>query len=127
MRAMADPDDPKGITRRQLFRGLGAGAVASSLTVTVRKARAATGATPVVGPGKTPIELRVNGVVHKLSVEPRATLLEVLRDQLDLTGTKLVCDRGSCGASGTTSPVRISLMMAPACVPENGRTPERHS
>ncbi|WCT10688.1 (2Fe-2S)-binding protein [Mucilaginibacter jinjuensis] len=47
---------------------------------------------------KIPVSLEVNGVKHNLSVEPRVTLLDVLREQLDLTGTKKGCDRGQCGA-----------------------------
>ena len=43
------------------------------------------------------IELRVNGTIHPLRLEPHRTLLEVLRDSLDLTGTKTGCDRGECG------------------------------
>jgi xanthine dehydrogenase YagT iron-sulfur-binding subunit len=51
-----------------------------------------------VGPGAVPIQLDVNGRVHKLEIEPRVTLLDALRTRLDITGAKRVCDRGSCGA-----------------------------
>ena len=44
------------------------------------------------------IILHVNGVAHELAVEPRVTLLDALREQLKLTGTKKGCDRGQCGA-----------------------------
>lgn len=47
---------------------------------------------------KKTFELEVNGTVHKLSVEPRTTLLDLLREQLGLTGTKKGCDWGQCGA-----------------------------
>ncbi|MGZ3871820.1 MAG: (2Fe-2S)-binding protein [Mucilaginibacter sp.] len=47
---------------------------------------------------KMPLKMEVNGVAHNLSVEPRATLLDILREQLDLTGTKKGCDHGQCGA-----------------------------
>jgi xanthine dehydrogenase YagT iron-sulfur-binding subunit len=47
---------------------------------------------------KMPLNMEVNGKVQKLSVEPRATLLDILREQLDLTGTKKGCDHGQCGA-----------------------------
>lgn len=47
---------------------------------------------------KQTLHLEVNGIKHELTVEPRVTLLEVLREQLDLTGTKKGCDRGQCGA-----------------------------
>jgi xanthine dehydrogenase YagT iron-sulfur-binding subunit len=44
------------------------------------------------------IAIKVNGRVRELSVEPRATLVDALRDELGLTGTKKGCDRGECGA-----------------------------
>ena len=47
---------------------------------------------------KLPVKLEVNGTIHNLSVEPRSTLLDILREQLDLTGTKKGCDHGQCGA-----------------------------
>lgn len=47
---------------------------------------------------KKTIRLQVNGDIHKLSVTPDQTLLEVLRDTLNLTGVKRGCDSGVCGA-----------------------------
>jgi len=47
---------------------------------------------------KVPLSLQVNGVKHMLSLEPRTTLLDLLREQLQLTGTKKGCDHGQCGA-----------------------------
>jgi len=47
---------------------------------------------------KVSLQLEVNGVLHKLSVEPRVTLLDLLREQLHLTGSKKGCDYGQCGA-----------------------------
>jgi len=52
----------------------------------------------ILGPGKVPLTLEINGRRAELSAEPRTTLLEVLRDHLDLTGTKNVCEMGECGA-----------------------------
>ncbi|HKV53212.1 MAG TPA: (2Fe-2S)-binding protein [Candidatus Binataceae bacterium] len=69
-----------------------------------------------LGPNATPIELRINGVSRKLTVEPRDTLLEVLRDRLGLYGTKLVCDRGACGACTVHldgRPVTSCMVLAP--------------
>ncbi|RUY27227.1 2Fe-2S iron-sulfur cluster-binding protein, partial [Mesorhizobium sp. M7A.F.Ca.CA.004.12.1.1] len=45
-----------------------------------------------------PITLTINGHRHELEVDPRVTLLDLLRERLDLTGTKKGCDRGQCGA-----------------------------
>ncbi len=47
---------------------------------------------------KLPVEIEVNGTKYKLSVEPRVTLLDLLREQLHLTGSKKGCDLGQCGA-----------------------------
>src|SRR5919112_4561220 len=47
---------------------------------------------------KVPLTIEVNGVQHKLSVEPRVVLLDLLREQLTLPGTKKGCDHGQCGA-----------------------------
>lgn len=45
-----------------------------------------------------PVTLRVNGVTHRLVIEPRVSLLDVLRERLDLTGSKKGCNQGACGA-----------------------------
>jgi len=47
---------------------------------------------------KVTVNLEVNGIAHSVKVEPRVTLLDLLREQLDLTGSKKGCDRGQCGA-----------------------------
>lgn len=99
-------DRPKGagseksaLTRRDFLKGAG---VTVSGGLLVGNA-VASGAPPgaengFVGPGAVPITLRVNGRVHKLNLEPRVTLLDALRDHLDITGSKKVCDRAVCGA-----------------------------
>ena len=58
--------------------------------------RSATGATQL--PAKMQVSLNVNGVDQRLEVAPWTTLLDALRDHLDLTGTKKGCDHGQCGA-----------------------------
>jgi aerobic-type carbon monoxide dehydrogenase small subunit (CoxS/CutS family) len=87
-------DEPRsGFTRRDLVRGSLVGAVAATVG---GKANAAE--LERMGPGPAPLELNVNGSVHRLSVEPRVTLADALRDRIGLTGTKVVCGRGACGA-----------------------------
>lgn len=53
-------------------------------------------AAPYVPPQK--VTLRINGALHDLMIEPRVTLLDALREVLELTGTKKGCDHGQCGA-----------------------------
>jgi aerobic-type carbon monoxide dehydrogenase small subunit (CoxS/CutS family) len=55
-------------------------------------------ASAITAPSRTAIRLNVNGVSHRVEVEDRWTLVEWLRDQLDLTGTKIGCNRSECGA-----------------------------
>ena len=52
----------------------------------------------LTAPSRTAISLTVNGVRHHIDVEDRWTLVELLRDHLGLTGTKIGCDRSECGA-----------------------------
>ncbi|MFP5287827.1 MAG: (2Fe-2S)-binding protein, partial [Thermoanaerobaculia bacterium] len=52
----------------------------------------------LAGPGAVPMTFQVNGETRQAALEPRVTLLDALRDHLDLTGAKKVCDRGTCGA-----------------------------
>ena len=52
----------------------------------------------MLGPDPVPLTLKVNGAARTVTVEPRVTLLRALRNHLDLTGAKEVCDRGACGA-----------------------------
>jgi xanthine dehydrogenase YagT iron-sulfur-binding subunit len=83
-----------GVSRRGFIGGVGLGAgTLSSGVLTGQTAPAG-----VVGPGAVPITLTINGKPVKLQVEPRVTLLDALRDRLEMTGAKRVCDRGDCGA-----------------------------
>jgi aerobic-type carbon monoxide dehydrogenase small subunit (CoxS/CutS family) len=91
----------KGMSRRGFLKGIGGGAVGTAVIATgLVKTDSVEAYTPeVVGSGaNTPINLRVNGKSYRVEVEHRNTLAEVLRDQLGLTGTKIGCDRGECGA-----------------------------
>ncbi len=89
-----------GLSRRDLFRKAGVVVPAGILVGEASRARKAKAApeAPVMGPGKVPVSLQINGKPHKLTVEPRVTLLDALRNHLDLTGAKKVCDRGTCGS-----------------------------
>ena len=86
-----------GFSRRTFLKTVGAGGVAAGVVGPPDSAEGQAIA-GLAGPGPVPIQLNVNGRVHKLELEPRVTLLDALRNRLDLTGAKRVCDRGSCGA-----------------------------
>jgi len=75
--------------------GISGGALGTGLLG--NKAEAAP-AGEVAGPGEVSVTLSVNGKQHNIKVEPRVTLLDALRDRLNITGAKRVCDRGTCGA-----------------------------
>src|SRR3954468_16596499 len=90
-----------GHSRRDFLRGSGLAAASAVLTTTaveaLDEAKAADEA-PKVLKGGVPLTLRVNGKEMGCKVEPRSTLLDTLRNRLDVTGPKRVCDRASCGA-----------------------------
>lgn len=91
------PDEQSGVSRREFLKISGIG-VAVPLVAGPTVVMAAGEEVPVYGPGKVPIELTINGKKQKLELEPRVTLLDALRDELDITGAKRVCDKAECGA-----------------------------
>ena len=93
-------DERNGLSRRTFLKTTGAAVpagVVSGAAAELLHAQAPA-KSKWAGPGEVPITLRINGTERNLSVEPRVTLLDALRDRLDLTGAKKVCDRGTCGA-----------------------------
>jgi aerobic-type carbon monoxide dehydrogenase small subunit (CoxS/CutS family) len=83
------------ISRRRFVEGTGAGLVATAVPL---KAQEQPPAPLTPGVPHTTIQVTVNGTRRKIEVEDRWTLVEVLRDHLGLTGSKIGCDRGECGA-----------------------------
>src|ERR1051325_4754105 len=62
-------------------------------------AGARSGSAPgATAPKTVPVNLTINGTRHSLTLDPRTTILDLLRERLDLTGTKKGCDQGQCGA-----------------------------
>ena len=93
-----EPKPRKGYSRRGFVQGVGlGGAVGVGLLESEAQAQPAGSAKPV-GPGEVPITLQINGKPVKLAVEPRVTLLDALRNKLDMTGAKRACNRGMCGS-----------------------------
>ncbi len=85
------------MSRRSFLKGTSAATAGlAALETAVTPAVAAE--PQVFGPDAVSVALRVNGQSHTVAVEPRTTLAEVLRGPLNLTGTKVACDRGSCSA-----------------------------
>jgi aerobic-type carbon monoxide dehydrogenase small subunit (CoxS/CutS family) len=110
---MAEPPSSNqngGVSRRTFLKTAGVGAAATSL------AGGATSAAPaLLGPGAVPLTPQVNGAARQVTVEPRVTLLRALRNHLDLTGAKEICDRGACGGCTVLldgEPVTSCLMLA---------------
>ncbi len=91
-----DPNRPQdGVSRRGFLTSVGAGAIGATVVGPDGAV-----ATPTVAPAgeQVPLALVVNGRRLRLTVEPRETLLLVLRERIGLTGTKPGCERGECGA-----------------------------
>ena len=93
-----------GLSRRAFLKGSGLTAAATALgqaplPVALAEERNEAKANVVgMGPAPVQLEMTVNGAKLKTAVEPRVTLLDALRNYLDVTGCKRVCDRGTCGA-----------------------------
>jgi aerobic-type carbon monoxide dehydrogenase small subunit (CoxS/CutS family) len=107
-----DESEQPSFSRRSFLKSAGVGAAATTI---VGAGETATAQAQVLGPGEVALNLKVNGAAHTVTVEPRVTLLDALRNHLDLTGAKPVCERGGCGACTVLldgAPVVSCLMLA---------------
>jgi aerobic-type carbon monoxide dehydrogenase small subunit (CoxS/CutS family) len=97
---MKDDSKPRRLTRRNFIKGVGTGVVGTyAITPGIEKiSKKIIDETPDDIEGKQLLNLKVNGKTIKTKVEARTTLAELLRDKLNLTGTKLVCNQGECGS-----------------------------
>ena len=97
------PSDEAGesrgkVSRRGFLAGAGVTAAAATLAEGCGPSELPRNGVAVFGPGKEPLALRINGEEKRFELEPRTTLAEALRINADMTGTKVVCDRGACSA-----------------------------
>jgi aerobic-type carbon monoxide dehydrogenase small subunit (CoxS/CutS family) len=108
-RSLTPDDEERRFGRRNLFLGVGVAAAATPVLESCEPAKVPPSAAGVLGPSPVTVVLRVNGADARVTVEPRATLADVLRHELGLTGTKVACDRGACSAC------TVWLDAAPVC------------
>jgi xanthine dehydrogenase YagT iron-sulfur-binding subunit len=99
----SSPRKAGGFSRRSFLSGLGAASIAATASPLLATSAAATVPateveTPAAPPGAMPVVLTINGKQHRLTIDPRTTLLDVLRENLQMPGTKKGCDHGQCGA-----------------------------
>ena len=90
----------KAYTRRDFLKGFGSGAIGAAVVPKILAQESASietkkGKIPVYS--KKQVTFTVNGERYTLVVEPRETLLDILRERLNLTGTKKICNQGECG------------------------------
>lgn len=91
---MAESDKPASrFSRRSFIKTAGAGAAIAGVNVEAQEKKP-----QAFGPDAATITLSINGASRAVTVEPRVTLLRALRNELEITGAKEVCDRGGCGA-----------------------------
>ena len=123
MSSRKDKDKPKSsklrFSRRGFLTSVGitSGAVTTGLLETEAEAQQA----KTAGPGEVPITLQINGKPYKVSVEPRVTLCDALRNRLDVTASKRVCDRGTCGACSVIVDGKVMYSCTMLAIDAQGR------
>ncbi|MHB8579788.1 MAG: (2Fe-2S)-binding protein [Ignavibacteriaceae bacterium] len=96
---MKDKSKPKVFSRRSFVKGIGTSVIGSYAAAPVlsKFSKKVLEEVETDGKNKEPLTLRVNGKKVSVSVEPETTLVELLRNKLKLTGTKVICNQGECG------------------------------
>jgi carbon-monoxide dehydrogenase small subunit/xanthine dehydrogenase YagT iron-sulfur-binding subunit len=96
-----DSKSKSGVSRRGFLRGAGlttAGSVLLTSKAFALKDFEPKTSSTLIGPDHSIVQIKVNGSMYEIKAEPRTTLATALRNQMGLSGTKIVCDRGSCSA-----------------------------
>ncbi len=96
---MNKKNEPEGISRRNFLGRVGAGIAGSAVIIPAMKNLPAEikHEAEEISKGKVLLKIKVNGRKYSKYIEPRMTLVRFLREELELTGTKLVCNQGECG------------------------------
>ena len=110
-----------GISRRDFFKSGTTGALTTGILGQGQMLGESAATTEILGPGKVRLELSINGKIRTVSVEPRVTLLDALRNELDLTGSKKVCDRATCGACTVLLDGKVVYACAILAIEAQGR------
>ncbi len=92
-----DEQTESGVSRRDFLK-ISSVVAATPMVIGPTVVKVAGAEVQVWGPGAVPVTLTINGKPVKAQLEPRETLLDLLRNHLELTGAKKVCDRAECGA-----------------------------
>ncbi len=99
MSKRTDDESSRGLSRRGFLKGgvvtAAGAAIADTALAQIAESRQGPRVYP---PAPTQVTLNINGKDRTLEIEPRTTLADALRDRADMTGTKVVCDRGACSA-----------------------------
>jgi len=95
---MTENQDASSPSRHPTRRDVVAGGTMLPIAMSMSSGAVAQSVSGNDAPSTVSVNLTVNGTRHALALDPRTTLLDLLREQLDLTGTKKGCDQGQCGA-----------------------------
>lgn len=94
---MNEDSKPKAISRRKFLQGVGTGVIGSAVLPGALSGEKKKKKSQTPHPGKELLVLNVNGKQVRALIEPQTTLVQLIRDHLNLTGTKVVCNQGECG------------------------------
>ena len=110
---MTNKQSKDGISRRSFVQTLGIGAATGALQGhAAARLEAQEADADLIGPAPASVVLRINGKPTTLTIEPATTLLDALRHSAKLTGSKEICDRGSCGGCS----VMIDGVLTASCM-----------